>query len=56
MSPVHVLVDHGHWHDEIDVIVIDHVDQETQCHDEASVLEVCQLYVHGSELDAPSNA
>jgi len=55
VSSVHVLVDHGHRHDEVDVKMVDDVDEQAKGDDETRVFEVCQLNVHGSELNAPSD-
>lgn len=53
MGPLHVLVDLRDRDDEVDVEVVDDVDDETEGHDKARVLEVRQLNVHGPELYSP---
>lgn len=53
MRSLHVFIDLADGHDEVDIKMVDHVDDEAQGNDEARVLEVCELDVHCAELDAP---
>jgi len=55
VSSLHVFINFRNWHDEVYVEVVDHVHQESQSNNEASVLEIGQLNVHGSEFHAPTD-
>ena len=53
MREIHIFINLAYWHNEVDIEVIDDVDYEAEGNDEARVLEICQLDVHGAELYAP---
>lgn len=55
MSSIHVLISHGNWHDEVNIEVVDHIDNETHHHNQACVLKVSDLDIHSSKFYAPSN-
>ena len=45
----------GDWDDKIYVKMVDYIGDEAQGHDQAGVLKICELDVHGSELNPPSD-
>lgn len=53
VGSLHILVGKTDGDDEVDVEMVDHVHQKTHEHDQAGVLEVGELDVHGPELDSP---
>ena len=56
MGEIHVFVNLGNWHDEVDIEVINYIDNEAEGNDEARVLKVGELNVHCAELNSPSDA
>ena len=55
VSSLHVLVLQGNGQNQVQVEVVNYVSQKSDCDDEAHVLEVCHLDVHGPELNPPSD-
>lgn len=51
----HVLIDKRNRHDEVNIIVIDHVGDHADKHRECCVLEVGKLDVHRPELHPPAD-
>jgi len=52
---LHVLISKGDWDNEINVIVVDNIDNQANGYYEASIFEVCELNIQGTELNSPSN-
>ena len=55
MSTLHVLVDELDGQHEVKVEGVDYVCDHSDAHRECCILKVCQLDVHRTELDAPSD-
>ena len=55
VSPLHILIDEGDRQDEVEVECADDVGNHTDAYSEGSIFEVCDLDVHGAELDTPAD-
>lgn len=55
MGSLHVLISKGDWDDEVNIIVVDNIDNQANGYYEASIFEVCELNIQGTELNSPSN-
>jgi hypothetical protein len=53
MSSFHIFIRESDGHNEIDVKLVDHVCDQAQGHDEASIFKICQLYIHRSKFYSP---
>lgn len=55
MSSLHVFIGHCNRDDEIYVKVVDHISDKSEGNDQAGVLKISQLDVHGPELNSPTD-
>jgi hypothetical protein len=55
MSSLHVVISHSDRDDEIYVEVVNNIRDQTKGNDQAGVLKVSQLDVHGPELNSPTD-
>ena len=55
MSPFHVLVDELDGKHKVQVKCVDDVRNHADAHRQRCVFKVCQLDIHRSEFNAPSN-